>query len=123
MCYLKPGALIETGAQSYFTISPRAWAYVGDLNDNPDIDRYRGHFDMEMAWELKNSWKVAAILGKGNGAGKGSAQFDATYPIGEILRGNLDVYLHLQYYTGYAEILRSYDESYNFFRIGFAMFR
>lgn len=123
MFYLKPGALIETGASSYFTVAPRVWAYIGDLGDNPDIDRYRGYFDLEMAWELKDSWKLAATLRKGTGAGKGSAQFDATYPLGEILQGNLDVFLQLQYYTGYAETLRAYDQSYDFFRIGFAMFR
>jgi outer membrane phospholipase A len=76
-----------------------------------------------MAWELKDSWKLAATLRKGTGAGKGIAQFDATYPLGEILQGNLDVFLQLQYYTGYAETLRAYDQSYDFFRIGFAMFR
>lgn len=121
--YLKPGALVETGPDSQFTIAPRLWTYVGDLDDNPDIDRYRGYFDVEMAWERHSSWKLAANLRKGTGAGKGSAQFDATYPLGEILNGNLDVYLQLQYYTGYAETLRSYNERYDFFRIGLALFR
>ena len=76
-----------------------------------------------MAWARQDSWKLAANLRHGNGTGKGSAQFDATFPLGEILRGNLDVFLHLQYYTGFAETLRAYNESYNFFRIGFALFR
>jgi outer membrane phospholipase A len=121
--YLKPGALVKTGPDSHFTIAPRLWTYIGDLDDNPDIDRYRGYFDIDMAWEQRDSWKLAANLRKGTGAGKGSTQLDATYPLGEILKGNLDVYLQLQYYTGYAETLRSYNERYDFFRIGFALFR
>lgn len=123
MVYLKPGALIETGDRSLFTIEPRVWAYIGDLADNPDIDRYRGYFDVEMAWEQLESWKLAATLRKGTGAGKGSAQFDLTYPLHNILKNNLDLYLHLQYYSGYAETLLSYDQARDFLRLGFSMFR
>ncbi len=123
MAYLKPGFLIETGPRHHLFIAPRAWVYIGDLSDNPDIARYRGHCDLEVAWKLQDSWKLAATLRKGTGAGKGSAQFDATYPIGEILRGNLDVYLNLQYYSGFAETLLSYNQSHDYFRIGFSMFR
>jgi len=123
MAYLKPGFRIETGPRHHLTLAPRAWVYIGDLNDNPDIDRYRGHCDLEMAWESTDSWKLATTLRKGDGAGKGSLQFDATYPLREILLQNLDVYLHMQYFSGYAETLLSYDRSHDFFRIGFSMFR
>ena len=123
MLYIEPGALIETGSRSRLTIKPRVWAYIGDLEDNPDIDRYRGYFDLELAWELEESWKAATTLRKGTGAGKGSAQLDLTYPLRQILAGNLDVYLQVQAYTGYAETLLSYDQRYDFIRIGLAMFR
>jgi len=123
MVYLKPGALVETGSRSHFTIEPCVWMYVGDLEDNPDIAEYRGYFDLEMAWELRDSWKLSTVLRKGSGAGKGSVQFDATYPLVELIGGNLDVYLQMQYYTGYAETLLSYDERFDFVRIGLALFR
>ena len=121
--YFKPGALIETGSRSHFTIEPRVWAYIGDLTDNPDIADYRGYFDVELAWELRDSWKLNAVLRNGSGSGKGSAQFDATYPLGGLLGGNLEVYLQLQVYSGYAETLQAYDQSIDFIRIGLAMFR
>ncbi len=123
MVYIKPGAQIDTGEHSYITIEPRVWAYVGDLDDNPDIARYRGYFDLEMAWKRQGNWKLATTLRKGTDTGKGSAQFDLSYPLRELLLGNLDVYLQMQYYTGYAETLLSYDESHDFFRIGLSMFR
>jgi len=123
MLYLQPGALIETGPRSRFTIEPRFWVYVGDMEDNPDIATYRGYVDLKLAWQMKESWKVAATLRKGTGAGKGSAQVDLTYPLSQLLAGNLNVYLQLQAYTGYAETLLSYDQRYDFIRIGLAVIR
>ena len=93
------------------------------MADNPDIDRYRGYFDIELAYDMPDSFKVAALLRKGTGAGKGSLQIDATYPLSRFFLGNLDVYAQVQYFTGYAETLLHYNQRYDFLRFGFAVYR
>lgn len=121
--YIKAKATIGNRLSPHVTVAPRLWTYVGDLSDNPDIDRYLGYFDIELAYEMPKGFKVSALLRKGAGAGKGSLQIDATYPLSRFLLGSLDLYAQIQYFTGYGETLLHYNEQYSFLRFGFAVYR
>jgi outer membrane phospholipase A len=121
--YIKTKAYVGNRNEAHVTVAPRVWAYIGDLEDNPDIDRYRGYFDVELALVVPKGLKIASTLRVGTGADKGSIEIDATYPLSQLFFGNLDIYAQVQYFNGYAETLLSYDESHSFLRFGVAVYR
>ncbi|MCD4748000.1 MAG: phospholipase A [Thermoanaerobaculales bacterium] len=108
----------------HLSVVPRIWAYIGDLSDNPDIARYRGYGDLRVAYTGRaEDWQIAATLRIGT-SGKTSVQFDATYPMDRILSRTFDAYLYAQYFDGWGESLRSYDQHLPWqIRIGIAVVR
>lgn len=89
---------------------PRARVYVTSLEENPDIARYRGNFDLEAEIGQDDQFQLAAIGRIGNAMDRGSIQLDATYPLTVPTHGWANFDLHLQVFHGYGESLRAYDE-------------
>jgi hypothetical protein len=67
--------------------------------------------------------QLAAIGRIGDDWDKGSLQLDLSYPLRPLLRNNIDVFLHAQFFTGYGESLLDYNESDTTFRVGLAVVR
>ncbi|MEN8163673.1 MAG: phospholipase A [Acidobacteriota bacterium] len=109
--------------RGHLTVAPRVWAYVSDLDDNPDIAEYRGYGDLRLAYTGRSDWQVAATIVVGT-SGKGSVQLDGTWPMDKILGRNFDGYLYVQYFDGWGESLRSYDQHLPWqLRLGIAVVR
>ena len=123
IAYVRPIFVVGDEQDLFLTIAPRAFTYIGDLGDNPDIEDYRGYGDLRLVTGWANGLQLATIGRLGDDWDKGSLQFDLSYPLRRILDDNLDVYLHAQVFTGFGESLRDYDESDNTFRIGISLVR
>ncbi|MGN6644730.1 MAG: phospholipase A, partial [Verrucomicrobiota bacterium] len=104
-------------------LTPRAWVYVGDLSDNPDIADYRGYADLRAAIGWKRGLQVSALGRIGQRFSQGSVTVDATYPLMQPPSGSFSVYLMAQYFVGYGESLIGYKERTEIFRAGFSLFR
>lgn len=103
-------------------IAPRFMVYVGnDVKTNPDLPDYRGHVDLEIMTGLLEGFVLDTHLRYGQKGG--SAQFDLSYPLTELLGSNIDLYFYTQYYTGYAESLLHYDRKESALRFGFSIAR
>lgn len=104
-------------------IQPKLWSYVGGLTDNPDIAEYRGHGEVRVEVTGRSEWQTAATFRMGT-SGKGSVLFDFTYPMDRIAWKTFDAFLHVQYFNGWGESLRSYDQRLpSQIRIGIAAYR
>lgn len=104
-------------------VRPRFWVYVGDLEDNPDIADYRGYGQVQLAYTSSNEWQAAATFRLGT-TGRGSVQVDLTYPMDKLLLRAFDAYLYLQYFNGWGETLRTYDQRLPWqLRLGLAVVR
>lgn len=85
-----------------------------DLEDNPDIARYRGYVELSLRGGYDRGLQLAAHL-RGHPRGHGSVEFNATWPAVEtpllktILPPTLGGYAQLQYFNGYGESLLDYD--------------
>lgn len=103
-------------------VSAGAWTYVGNHDDtNPDLDEYRGYFDLEIKAGRAEGMVLTTNL---RWAEKGGSMLvDATYPLHRILPFNLDIYLHAQYVNALAESLLNYRERTRAFRLGISIVR
>jgi phospholipase A1 len=122
--YFQPIITFHLWDETHFKFSPKAWVYLGNDNTtNPDLSDYRGYFDIE----TKIGNPLGLALGTNFRYGKKGAtwQLDLTYPINQmpLLNGILDVYLHAQYFSGYAENLLEYNKRDDIFRLGFSIVR
>ncbi len=122
--YIQPIITFHLWDETHLKLAPKAWIYIGnDDVTNPDLSDYRGYFDIEA--------KIGEPLGLGlethyrHGKKGPTWQLDLSYPINRLplLSGILDVYLHAQYFSGYAENLLAYDQRTDVFRLGFSIVR
>jgi len=107
----------------YVSLEPRAWFYVGDLSDNPDLTDYRGYLDLRLKAGWARGVQVAGWLRSGRDFNHGSVQVDLTYPLHNLLSRSFSLYLQAQYFNGYGESLLYYDQRSEIWRVGLGLFR
>ena len=107
--YVQPTWRFGNFDRYHWTISPKVYAYIGDLSDNPDIEDYRGYVDLMISYGKLGSWKIATTTRYGRSSGHTSVQVDVSYPMDRVLTRRFHAFLHLQYFNGWGESLRDYD--------------
>jgi len=123
IAYLRPTLTLGRPGTLQLTLAPRAWLYVGDLEDNPDLKDYRGYVDLRTVVGWSKGVQLSALGRLGDDWNHGSLQLDLTYPMMKLLSGSFSVYLHAQYFVGYGESLLLYNEHGTSFRVGFSFYR
>jgi outer membrane phospholipase A len=123
IAYLRMPFVFGDEDDFHVTIEPRAWFYVGELTDNPDLEDYRGHVDLRLKAGWARGLQVAAWLRAGDDFEHGSTQIDVTYPLHHLLSRSFSLYLQAQYFNGYGESLLYYNERSEVWRVGIGLFR
>lgn len=121
--YLKPVFIFYSESSRYgLQVAPKVWAYVNNDDDtNPDLDDYRGYFDLEVKLGRADSFVLGSSF---RWAREGaSIQLDLTYPLHRFLFDAVDIYLHAQYTDALAESLIDYRDRTHAFRLGFSIVR
>ncbi|MDR1424543.1 MAG: phospholipase A [Azoarcus sp.] len=95
--------------RTYIGIEPKLWSYI-DKEDNPDIQKYRGHGQLGLRIGRDSALMLTTILRRGT-AGKGSTQFDLSYPIRRSIFSGVGTFLHVQYFNGYGQTMLEYNQS------------
>jgi phospholipase A1 len=104
-------------------VAPRLFAYVGDVVNNPDIADYRGHAELTAVLG-RNDRGALTLTGRlGQGAHKGSWQADLTLPVKFDKIFDFATYVLIQYWNGYGESLRNYNQRTETVRAGFSLVR
>ena len=92
-----------------------------DKDSNPDLNDYRGYFDLEIKFGKADRLVVESHFRpakEGN-----SMQVDLTYPIHQYFSNNTGVYFHVQYVNSLAENLLNYKDRTHALRIGISLVR
>lgn len=122
--YLKPIITFHGDDDWFLTLAPTFFSYIGDLSDNPHIYDYRGHTELRAVMGQGGGVQLAITGRVGDTSlAKGSMEFDLSFPLRKVTAGNFDIYFLTQYFTGYGESPRSYDESSYSLRFGIALVR
>lgn len=89
-----------------------------DDDDNPDITRYLGHYEIGAAYKWDDhTFSLMTRNGLESDFRRGAVQFSWSFPLGDwpFLRG------YVQYYTGYGESLIDYDQYVNRVGVGLSL--
>jgi phospholipase A1 len=88
-------------------------------DDNPDIVKYLGHFDAQLAWTPGLS--EASLHWRPSFRGRGSVQLNWTYPVDRAKPDGLRWYLQL--FDGYGETLTDYNFRLTSLSLGLTIFK
>jgi phospholipase A1/A2 len=120
--FIHPTRRFAMGSSRFLEVGARLYAYT-DREENPDIVRYRGVGDYQLAIGRIDGtqWRLTTRIGS---SGHGSVQLDASYPFRRQYFANTGGYLYAQYFNGYGETLLDYNRrNPSQLRIGFAIVR
>ena len=121
--YAKPAWDWTLQSGLHAVVEPKVWAYIGK-SDNPDIDDYRGFFDLRLELFDPEGFGISSNMRLGRDPHHGYLEVDATYPMRRLFSGDLEGFLLVQYVNGWGESIIAYDEkSPAQVRIGFALVR
>ena len=123
LAYLRTTITFGRVGRFQVSVSPKAFVYLGDLSDNPDLADYRGYVELRAVLGWSDNVQLAALGRVGDDFDRGSLQLDLTYPMWKLPVLRSSVFLQAQYFTGYGESLLRYNERSDVFRAGFALFR
>ena len=107
--YVEPEWSWALGVERHLELRPKAWIYVGSLDDNPDIAEYQGYFGLELELYEERGLGLASQLVVGDELDRAALQLDLSYPLSRLV-DELDAYLQLQLFTGWGETLATYDQ-------------
>ena len=120
--YYRPGVLFGDINGWNLILSPKIYAYVGDLSNNPDISKYRGYGEFRAAFGKNERFGLSFTGRLGEHFDKGSMQFDLTLPMRSRLI-DFASYFMVQYFDGYGESLLEYNQRSATVRAGFSLVR
>jgi outer membrane phospholipase A len=124
IAYLRPTFVFGHDDGLQLALQPRVWTYVIDTDqNNADIAEYRGYGDLRATVGWKRGLQLSALGRIGSRGEHESLQLDLTYPLMRLLSNSFTIYLTAQYFTGYGESLRGYNERTSAFRAGFSIYR
>jgi outer membrane phospholipase A len=106
----------------HLIVEPKAWAYIGGMRDNADVDDYRGFGELRVIFGKNDSLGITVLARAGQGFRKGAVQVDVTYPL-DVFFNNFAAYLLVQYWNGHGESLLRYDRHTKTIRAGLAIVR
>ena len=105
-----------------FTVTPKVWAYVADMSDNPDLNDYRGYGELTLSCGRNDSLNVSVLLRAGQSLRYGAMQVDATYPV-DVLFKNFAAFFLMQYWNGHGESQLNYSKRTQTVRFGISLVR
>jgi outer membrane phospholipase A len=119
--YLRAAMMFGVADGWRLLVVPRVFSYLDTGDENADIADYRGYGELQLAFGKNDSIQLGVSTRLGT-SGKGSFQVDITQPV-RVPVINLQTYLQLQYFDGYGESLRTYNQKSSIWRLGLAFAR
>jgi len=120
--YFRPRFVIGSIDSWVLVMLPELQAYVGDVSNNSRIKDYRGYGRLRMYFGRNDGPALQIVAWTGRHMDHPSCQLDFSCPMHASWL-QIDAYFLAQYFTGYGESLRDYDQKSDALRIGFSLVR
>ena len=115
--YVQPTATFELPYHVQFMLQPRAWFYIAVNANNPDLPDYRGYADLltALTWTNPNCGEKIQFATKlliGDEGSHAGLQFVLRFNLAAVpVLHNFNPSIQVQYFTGYGQTLRQYNET------------
>jgi outer membrane phospholipase A len=120
--YLRPRFLVGDIDHWFALVLPEFQTYVSGVEDNPAIKDYRGYGKLKV-YLGQNTGPTLLFTGwTGKDFNHPSYQLDLAWPISTHWL-SFETFLQMQYFNGYGESLRSYDQKSEALRFGLGLVR
>jgi len=120
--YARAGFAFGDLERWHLLVIPELFGYATSLEDNPRLDEYRGYGKLHMVLGRNDGPSLMMTAWAGKEFNHGSVQLDFSLPIRtKFLK--FETYLLIQYFNGYGESLRAYEEHSETVRAGFSLVR
>lgn len=120
--FIRPSFAVGRLDSWHLLVSPRFLTYLNTSVENRDIGDYRGYGELRFVFG-RNDGPALAFTGRiGKDFDQGAIQLDFTVPT-TLFSSNLATFLHVQYWNGYGESLRDYDQRTETVRFGISFVR
>ena len=120
--YLRPRFILGDLDHWFLVMVPEIWTYIGDVEDNPRIKDYRGYGKLRFYVGKNTGPSLRVTAWSGEDFDNGSYELDLTIPVKTQML-SLETFFHIQYFNGYGESLRAYDEKVESLRFGIGLVR
>ncbi len=120
--YVQPVGTFQAGDYTV-SVGPRLFFYVGDVEDNPDIRRYRGSTGLFLEVGQDDGLRLTTQSRFNFSSGKGAVDGELSYPLDRLVDTDLNLYVFGQGFVGYGENLLDYNRHTTRLRVGFAIVR
>lgn len=120
--YIHPTFAFPVGRWS-LTLGPQAWAYIGNLSDNPDITRYRGNAGLFAEIGRDDGLRVSTSSRLNFASGRGALNVEVSYPLSRLIGLPVNLYVFGQGFIGYGENLLDYNRHATRLRAGLGFVR
>ncbi|MGE0113901.1 MAG: phospholipase A [Steroidobacteraceae bacterium] len=111
---IRTGMVFGSLAGWHLLVTPRVYKYL-DATD--DLPHYRGYGDLQLTLEKSRGTRLDVTTRAARFNGRGSMQLDLTQPL-SISSINFRAALQFQYFNGYGESLRSFNQKTSVWRVG-----
>ena len=123
-CNPQPGLNLLKNVQ--LTLQPRTRLYYWVSDNNPDIANYRGYADLltALTWTNSSEEKIqlATKLRIGDEGTHAGLQFDLRFNLAAVaLFRSFNPTIQVQYFTGYGQTLRQYNQTSHGLRAGLCL--
>lgn len=106
----------------HLLVMPELFTYIDSLENNPEIDEYRGYGQLRLVFGRNDGPSLMATLWAGKKLEHRSVQLDLTWPVRTQLL-QFETYFLIQYYNGFGESLRDYRDKTETVRAGILLVR
>ncbi|HEY1109416.1 MAG TPA: phospholipase A [Opitutaceae bacterium] len=120
--YFRARFILGSLASWYAVMLPEVHGYIGGLENNPRIKDYRGYGRLQLYVGHGEGLALRLNVWAGKDFDHPSYQLDLTYPL-QLRWLNLESFLQAQYFDGYGESLRAYDQKSQAVRFGVGLVR
>jgi len=103
-------------------LEPRVFTYISDMDDNPDMKKYRGYGEMRVIVGKNDEFELSVLGRLGSDWHRPTVQLDLTLPL-KIKFGDFASYALIQYFHGYGESILNYQQETESIRAGFSFVR
>lgn len=120
--YIRPRFVLGDLDHWFAVMVPEIWTYIGGVDDNPRLKDYRGYGKLHFVLGRNTGPTLRVAAWTGKDWDHGSYLLDLAWPL-KTATFSLQTYLYVQYFNGYGESLRSYNEKGEALRFGIGLVR